>query len=300
MKKRIGSLIMAGVLTMGSSGVVLAGNLEPGSGMEVSVQQIEQRETAQVQKVSLETEQVSAIGGEVKVTVTGTGLTGENWGIEAKAYIVGTDFEMSQYEVQVKDVTAEGAVLVIPSNTMKNVIEYRITAGKLNNGRVEVQAETSLLQDKKADNVNISPRSVEMTDSQTIVASFREDVLAVTDDMERLKSLIFVADYGNENSGRYDLQPGDTVEVKDRQVTVHFQEDVNISDYSALYIKEGALKNADGLVLRDISWLITADTQVSGILIENEVLDSKGGEVMATLVEPGLASYRKGLWKAKS
>lgn len=294
MKKRIGILLMVGVLTMGPSGVVLAGNVEPGSGMEVSAGQAELSEAAQVQAISLDANQVSAVGGEVKVTVTGTGLTGENWGIEAKAYIAGTDFEMSEYKVHVKDVTAEGAVLVIPNNTMKNVIEYKITAGALNNGKVEAQAEASLLQEGKADNVNISPRSVEMTDSRTIVASFREDVLAATDDMEYLKSLIFVADYGNENSERYNLQPEDTVEVKDRQVIIQTQEDLNINDYSALYIKEGALKNADGLVLRDISWLITADTQVSGIRIENDVLDSKGGEVTATLRGTGLSQLQEG------
>lgn len=118
MKKRIGILLMAGVLTMGPSGVVLAGNVEPGSGMEVSAGQAELSEAAQVQAISLDANQVPAVGGEVKVTVTGTGLTEENWGIEAKAYIAGTDFEMGQYEVQVKDVTAEGAVLVIPNNTM--------------------------------------------------------------------------------------------------------------------------------------------------------------------------------------
>ena len=129
MKKRMCILLMAGVLAMGPSGVVLAGDMESGSDMEISMWQAEQRADVRVQTILLETEKVSALGGEVQVTVTGTGLTGENWGIEAKAYIAGTDFEMSEYKVHVKDVTAEGAVLVIPNNTMKNVIEYKITAG---------------------------------------------------------------------------------------------------------------------------------------------------------------------------
>ena len=105
MKKRMCILLMAGVLAMGPSGVVLAGDMESGSDMEISMWQAEQRADVRVQTILLETEKVSALGGEVQVTVTGTGLTGENWGIEAKAYIAGTDFEMSEYKVHVKDVT---------------------------------------------------------------------------------------------------------------------------------------------------------------------------------------------------
>lgn len=299
MRKRMTILLMAGILTMTPSGVVLAADGAAASGALSGTVQSDGEETVEVESIVPDKEKVAASGGEVKVTVTGTGLTADNWDIEVKAVIQGTDFAMDQLKAEVKDVTATGATLVIPANTMKNVIEYQITAGPVEDGQLTAQASASVLQEKKAENVSVDPKSVQMPDSRTIIATMPVDVSFAEADMDRLKSLIFVADYGNEGSGKYELGAEDTIEIKDRQVIIRTAGDIELTQYSALYIKEGALKNAEGLMLQDISWLITADTVVSGIQMETEILDSRGGEVTASLRGNALHKLEEGSVEAK-
>lgn len=239
---------------------------------------------AVISSVKVTPDQVSSEGGDVKVEIEGTELTADNWGIEATAYIAGTDVSMAdRLKVKVSNMTANGAVLTIPNNTLKNQIEYRIQVGALRENGIETQATAVVQQEKKGATVAINPKSVEMVDSVTLVATMEREVQLGSSDMEAVKKKIFISDFGNEHSNRIDLTENDTVSVEGNLLKITFENVPTLKSTSALYAEEGALKSTDGVNLKKFSWIIVSKSMITGIELEREIFDAQGGRVNGVL-----------------
>lgn len=239
---------------------------------------------AKVTSAKVTPEQIDNYGGTVKLEVTGTDLTDNNWGVEAKAYIAGMDVAMDKFKVEVTNITATGATIHIPENTMKNTLEYRIVVGAKTKDGIAEQATAKILQDAKGDSVRIYPELVEMVDDYTINITMEQNVtLGMDGDMAALRSRFFIADYGNENSNRIKLTDEDEITAEGNIVTITFKESPELKTTSQLYVKDSALKNMDGVNVGAFSWLITSKPRVTGIILEKDILDSKGGTVKGYL-----------------
>lgn len=83
-------------------------------------------EDAEVTSIDATPKEISYKGGEVTLKVNGINLTEDNWGVQAKAYIVGTDIDKTP-AVEVKKVTESSATLVVPMNTVANDLEFLST-----------------------------------------------------------------------------------------------------------------------------------------------------------------------------
>lgn len=239
---------------------------------------------AKVTSAKVTPEQIDNYGGTVKLEVTGTDLTDNNWGVEARAYIAGMDVAMDKFKIEVTDITATGATLHIPENTMKNTLEYRIVVGAKTKDGIAEQATVKVLQEAKGDSVRIYPELVEMVDDYTINITMEKNVtLGMNGDAAALRRRFFIADYGNENSNRIELTDEDEITVEDNIVTITFKESPEIKTTSQLYVKDGALKSVDGVNVSAFSWLITSKPRVTAIVLEKDILDSKGGTVKGYL-----------------
>ena len=237
-----------------------------------------------VTEITAASNTIGASGGSIALQVSGSGLTSDNWGIDAVAYIADTDIERPALKPTIKDITANSATLVIPQNTMKNDIEYRVSAGVMTAGKVQKEAEIIILQAGKTyDTVEMSPKSVVQTNATTIEVTFSENVLLASSDIYKLKQWIFVADYNNENSNRVDMGMDASVSVNGKVVKIDFAKTLELGTLSRIYIKEGALKIQSGEVLKTINWTITFVPTVTGISLDKEIFDHNGGTVVATL-----------------
>lgn len=101
-------------------------------------------EGAEVTSIDATPKEISYKGGEVTLKVNGINLTEDNWGVQAKAYIVGTDIDKTP-AVKVKNVTESSATLVVPMNTFANDLEYRVVAGVNDGEGIKEQAKTTFV-----------------------------------------------------------------------------------------------------------------------------------------------------------
>lgn len=101
-------------------------------------------EDAEVTSIDATPKEISYKGGEVTLKVNGINLTEDNWGVQAKAYIVGTDIDKTP-AVEVKNVTESSATLVVPMNTFANDLEYRVVAGVKDGEGIKEQARTTFV-----------------------------------------------------------------------------------------------------------------------------------------------------------
>ena len=101
-------------------------------------------EDAEVTSIDATPKEISYKGGEVTLKVNGINLTEDNWGVQAKAYIVGTDIDKTP-AVEVKNVTESSATLVVPMNTFVNDLEYRVVAGVKDGEGIKEQARTTFV-----------------------------------------------------------------------------------------------------------------------------------------------------------
>ena len=101
-------------------------------------------EGAEVTSIDATSKEISYKGGEVTLKVNGINLTEDNWGVQAKAYIVGTDIDKTP-AVEVKNVTESSATLVVPMNTFANDLEYRVVAGVNDGEGIKEQAKTTFV-----------------------------------------------------------------------------------------------------------------------------------------------------------
>lgn len=252
---------------------------------------------AQVTSITPVPAAIGSNGGMVELKVSGNELTAGNWGVKVTAYLEGM-MEWPSLQPAVIEIREDGASLQIPANTMRNQIEYRITAGAKNGDDILEQANAVVTQAPKANSVSLAPRAVELSDEHTVTVTFPEEVFPAETDETTLKEKIFIADYGTEENKRV-LAEDDAVTVKGSQVVIKTKEPIELNSLSALYMKEGALKNADGALIQDISWLITAQPRVSKIALDREILDSAGGQVTARLNGSRLDELKEGSIEGK-
>ena len=239
---------------------------------------------AVVETASVTPDNVTEAGGKVSLKITGTGLTANNWGVLAEAYIAETDVSMAdRFKVEITNKTENGATLVIPANSMRNDIEYRISVGGLQGGSVRKQASATVFQNAKGASVQVNPKMVEMTDNKTIVATMEQNVKFGLDDMEALKKKIYIADFGSSVSNRINLTAEDHISIQDHQVTIVFEEAPAIKTNSSLYVEEGAFKTMDNVNVKAFSWLIVSRPMITEIVLEDGILDHNGGVVEGVL-----------------
>lgn len=285
MKKRIISFMLAGLILISQGGMTaLAYEGEQADEMAMASEEVAQTyEAAAVTKITVHPASVAALGGTVHLSVEGTGLTADNWGAEVHAYIAGTDFCLDgSQDAVVTDISLSGAVITIPSNTKKNTVEYRVTAGVKNGASVQNQATAVIQQEPKGETVDVEVKSVEMTDNFTVKAVFAQNVTAALADINELKKKIFFADYNNENASKVALTDTDSITISGDTLTINLQYTFEASSLTALYIQEGALK-ADGVIVKPIKHFITAKPRVTEIVFDEDIFDYTGGKVTARL-----------------
>lgn len=282
MKKRMWACLLAMVLLGSQSGITALAE-EP--------QDVSQEETVTVLAdeplvtgISVTPDQISSAGGTVNLTVTGTGLTAENWGVEVHTYNeYGINMD-SRLKATVSDISASGAVIQIPANTMKNGMEYRITAGVRGDEGMVEQAQAVVTQEPKADTIKRAYRKVEMPNARTIIATLDGAVDVSPVD----KTKIFIANQGNANENRRDLTENDTIEVSDNVITIQLSDAFSATRSSSLYIQEGAFKATENgktlsVKMEYESWTITSNPSAAAIVLSETILDHNGGQITATL-----------------
>lgn len=250
-----------------------------GTGMTV-----EAAEIIEITGVTADPVTIQAGGDTVRLKVTGTNLTADNWGVETERYISGTNIPPSNKAGQatIVEITDKEAVIDISANGMKNDIDFVFSVGPKNGDRITKTATVTVTQEgKNYDTVTTIPTSVEMADEYTVVATFEEEIVAAKEG-DALKKLFYVT---GSNGNRYDLGENDTVTVNENAVKIQFEDSMSeaIKGGSYLYIKEGALKLENEKILTDIKWIISASAKISSIVLDKEILDSKGGTVCARL-----------------
>lgn len=250
-------------------------------------------EDAEVTRITATPDNVGNSGGTVNLQVTGSGLTADNWGVKVTAWLDGM-YEYPLLQAVVAEITADGATLEIPENIMKNRVEYRITAGVKDGGNISDQASAVVWQAPKADTVSVDPRGVDLTDDHTIVVLFGGEISIAESDDAALREQIYIADFGT-GADKRTLTEEDTVTANGNQLVIKTKDPITLKEgISALYIREGALKNQDGQFLEDISWLIASQPQVTKIVLGEDTLDSTGGTVTAHLKGRHLEDLEEG------
>lgn len=254
---------------------------------------------AVVTAISTDQKNVSKKGGKVILTVSGAGLTADNWTANVRTYIAGTNIEMPAPKAEISEISANGAVLTIPQNTMKNQMEYRVTAGVTKNNAMQEQAETSVFQESKGETTPVELQEVALLDKYTVVATFKHDVEAASADSEELKSKFKLSGYkyaADTEEGK--LGPNDTVKVEGSQVTINLTAEYNGTDASRLEIAEGALKK-DGIIGEATYGYLVTKPSVSLIEYTKDVFEYTGGTAVATLKGTRLNEVKKESINAK-
>lgn len=279
MKKRIISFLLAGLIFISQSGMTaLANESQPQADPILTASQ-----EAEVTAVTAVPSSIAATGGTIQLNVAGTGLTADNWGVEVHSYIAGLNVSMDdRLKAQVSEISATGAVITIPANTMVNEIDYRVTAGIKDGSSIQAQAQTVIRQKKKGETIDVEVKSVEMMDDYTVTVVLAQEVKAASEDAEALKEKIFMADYSNENSNKVILGEGDTVTVSGNTITIKLENPYSATSLSALYIQEGAL-TANDITVKSIKYFITSKPSITEIAFDKDIYDSKGGQVTARL-----------------
>ncbi len=234
-------------------------------------------------------------GGTVQLKVTGTDLTADNWGVEVKTFIEGTDVDRtSQYPVKVTDITADGATITIPENGMKNNLEYKIVAGALKNGVIQEQASASVIQEASAQRVDLVFTNAYIADSRTVAAEFDKPIaLAGTED--ELKAKITLSGYqASEGATVGALGASDSVKVEGNTLTISLGNDYEAGASSQISIEAGALIVDGNGENRSATHMLAHKPVVKQINYEKDVFDYKGGTAVAKLSGVRLNELKEG------
>ena len=225
---------------------------------------------------------VPAEGGNAALEITGEGLTADNWKVDVKAYIKGTNFEISKLVAAVNNKSENGATIVIPKNTMRNDIEYKVTVTGSDPSKPVIK---SILQAKNEEGagVDVQPTSTMMIGNNKLVVLFNEEIKAAKEG-DALKDLIFIANSTDEAKDQIKLKPADKVTVEGKKITIDFAEPIkNMPTTESLYIKKGALRNAADELLNNIAAYIKTGINVEKITVDPEVMTYKAGNVTALI-----------------
>lgn len=243
-------------------------------------------------------DKLAAKGGTIQLQVEGENLTAANWGAEATGVLEGTDMERGT--VRAADVTENGATLTIGKNSIQtNRVVWTVKAGPIKEGVIEAQQTIKVYQDKNivVERVNIT--DVSQVDDNTIVTTFEKEIQLGLKNGEELKKLIYIdgvkkVDDKEFTEGTYRLQEGDEVTTDGNQLIINLKHKLSLGVSAQLHLEQGALKTMDGVIVKEISYIITSKPSVNRIEYEKDVFDYKGGTAVAKLKGVRLAELKDG------
>ena len=240
-------------------------------------------------------DKVSAGGGTVTLNVTGDNLTADNWGVKVDRYISTTQNPASSIAgtATVTQMTENSATIDISANGMKNDVDFVFSVGPKSGNTITAQKSVIVTQEgKDYDTVILNQADVVLADSNTVIATFKEEIFAAKEG-EDLKKLIYITDYDKVSGTQvsYRLSEKDVVTVGDCAVQIKFENAIELTSQAYLHIKEGALKakvrdKDNQLVERiatEINQLVSSTPRVTSIELDKDILDSHGGKVTARL-----------------
>nr|WP_298568024.1 MucBP domain-containing protein [uncultured Mogibacterium sp.] len=238
--------------------------------------------TAEVKSIAASPSELTYRGGNVKLTVEGTNLTAENWGVEAKAYISGTDMERS-FACEVKDVTEKSATLVVPANTYANDLEFRVTAGAKDGASISEQAKTTFIMKGKPYKTDTTffAESAQLIGNSQVRINFDSNMKLYCTE-EEAADLFSVVDSSKK---KLDCK-ATSVEVDGKSVLVTFDSAIPKEAASVAFgegIFDLGMKAGKPLVNGANTHILTKVASISDIDFEKDVLNSKAGTVKVTL-----------------
>ena len=239
-------------------------------------------EGAEVTSIDATSKEISYKGGEVTLKVNGINLTEDNWGVQAKAYIVGTDIDKTP-AVEVKNVTESSATLVVPMNTFANDLEYRVVAGVNDGEGIKEQAKTTFVIKAKPYKTDITffAESAELIGENQVRINFENELelYCAEDEAPEFFSVL------DASKKKLDCK-AKSVEIAGKSAIVTFESSIP-NDAKSVGFDEGIFKlgekNGKPLVNGANSQILTKKESISSITFEKNIFSSKGGTVKATL-----------------
>lgn len=239
-------------------------------------------EGAEVTSIDATPKEISYKGGEVTLKVNGINLTEDNWGVQAKAYIVDTDIDKTP-AFEVKNVTENSATLVVPMNTFVNDLEYRVVAGVNDGEGIKEQAKTTFVikaKPYKTDSTFFA-ESAELIGENQVRINFEKELelYCAEDEAPEFFSVL------DASKKKLDCK-AKSVEIAGKSAIVTF-ESIIPKEAQSIGFDEGVFKlgekNGKPVVNGTNSQILTKKESISSITFEKDVFSSKGGTVKATL-----------------
>lgn len=239
-------------------------------------------EGAEVTSIDATPKEISYKGGEVTLKVNGINLTEDNWGVQAKAYIVDTDMDKTP-DFEVKNVTENSATLVIPMNTLTNDLEYRVVAGVNDGEGIKEQAKTTFVIKGKPYRTDgtFGAESAELIGENQVRINFENELelYCAEDEAPEFFSVL------DASKKKLDCK-AKSVEIAGKSAIVTF-DSVIPKEAQSIGFDEGVFKlgekNGKPIVNGTNSQILTKKESISNITFEKDVFSSKGGTVKATL-----------------
>lgn len=239
-------------------------------------------EGAEVTSIDATPKEISYKGGEVTLKVNGINLTEDNWGVQAKAYIVDTDIDKTP-AFEVKNVTENSATLVVPMNTLTNDLEYRVVAGVNDGEGIKEQAKTTFVIKGKPYRTDITfgAESAELIGENQVRINFEKELelYCAEDEAPEFFSVL------DASKKKLDCK-AKSVEITGKSAIVTF-DSVIPKEAQSIGFDEGVFKlgekNGKPVVNGTNSQILTKKESISSITFEKDVFSSKGGTVKATL-----------------
>lgn len=239
-------------------------------------------EGAEVTSIDATPKEISYKGGEVTLKVNGINLTEDNWGVQAKAYIVDTDIDKTP-DFKVKNVTENSATLVVPMNTLTNDLEYRVVAGVNDGEGIKEQAKTTFVIKGKPYRTDITfgAESAELIGENQVRINFEKELelYCAEDEAPEFFSVL------DASKKKLDCK-AKSVEITGKSAIVTF-DSIIPKEAQSIGFDEGVFKlgekNGKPVVNGTNSQILTKKESISSITFEKDVFSSKGGTVKATL-----------------
>lgn len=239
-------------------------------------------EGAEVTSIDATPKEISYKGGEVTLKVNGINLTEDNWGVQAKAYIVDTDIDKTP-DFEVKNVTENSATLVVPMNTFTNDLEYRVVAGVNDGEGIKEQAKTTFVIKGKPYRTDgtFGAESAELIGENQVRINFEKELelYCAKDEAPEFFSVL------DASKKKLDCK-AKSVEIVGKSAIVTF-ESIIPKEARSIGFDEGVFKlgekNGKPVVNGTNSQILTKKESISSITFEKDVFSSKGGTVKATL-----------------
>lgn len=239
-------------------------------------------EDAEVTSIDATPKEISYKGGEVTLKVNGINLTEDNWGVQAKAYIVGPDIDKTP-AFEVKNVTESSATLVVPMNTFANDLEYRVVAGVKDGEGIKEQARTTFVIKAKPYKTDTTffAESAELIGENQVRINFENELELYCAEDEAPEFFSVLDAYKKKLDCK-----AKSVEIAGKSAIVTFESSIP-NDAKSVGFDEGIFKlgekNGKPLVNGKKFQILTKKESISSITFEKNIFSSKGGTVKATL-----------------